>query len=134
MPALPNTTPLHPGIPRVIARITVSTANTNRDGTGTIGDLITNTTATTPNGSRVTKIIATATSTTTAGMLRFFLHDGTNYCLIQEESVSALTPSATVKAFTVTVTLNMDIGPTAKIGVSTHNAETFHVTAVVADY
>lgn len=73
----------------------LSAANANRDGTGTV---VTVATAGT-NGLRIDDITIKAQATTTAGMVRLFLHDGTNYRLWREVLVSAITPSATVAAF-----------------------------------
>ncbi|NBX74718.1 MAG: hypothetical protein EBQ89_10555, partial [Alphaproteobacteria bacterium] len=52
----------------------ISTANTNRDGTGTLGTVVT----AGASGSRIEEIVIEATGTTTAGMIRLFLNDGTN--------------------------------------------------------
>lgn len=117
---------------------TISTANTNRDGTGTIGTVFTAGTS----GSRVDRIIVEATGTTTAGMVRLFLHNGTTAFLWREVSVSAITPSATVQTFSATQSSNsaVDIGylplvlPTGwSLRASTHNAESFNVIAIGGD-
>jgi hypothetical protein len=52
----------------------VSTANTNRDGTGTIVTVLTGVAA----GTRVDRIRAVATSNPADCIVNFFLHDGTN--------------------------------------------------------
>lgn len=102
----------------------VSTANTNRDGTGTIATIFT----AGSNGSRVDDIKIQATATTTAGVVRLFLHDGTNARLLQEIMVTATTPSTTVEAFSATL-LNQAITlPNGwSLRASTNNAETFNV-------
>ena len=51
----------------------ISTANTNRNGTGTIGTVFTGA----AGGSRIDDITITATGTTTAGVVRLFINDGT---------------------------------------------------------
>ena len=71
----------------------LTAANANRDGTGALVTLVTG--ATTP-GTRLDKIRIMGVGTVTAGMIRFFLNDGTNKRLIKERAVSATTPSATV--------------------------------------
>jgi hypothetical protein len=132
---LPNTTPIHLGPPRVATRAVVSAANTNRDGTGTIVDLVSMVSTANPNGGRVLKLYVSATGVTTAGMLRLFFHDGSNWALIREDDVTAIAaPGATTKSFKLTITLNEDIPVGCKLGMSTHNAETFHVVPIVADY
>lgn len=109
----------------------ISAANTNRDGTGTIVDVVT----AGASGSRVYDITVTATGTTTAGIVRLFLHNGSNYRLLDEIPVSAITPSGTVKVWTVTRKLSSQWLPTGwKLAASTHNAETFNVVANYVDY
>lgn len=102
----------------------VTTANTARDGTGTIATVFT----AGASGSRVDDILITATGTTTAGVVRLFLHDGTNARLWKEVLVSAITPSATVSPFTSSLTSQALILQTGwSLRAATHNAETFNV-------
>lgn len=70
---------------------TISTANPARDGTGTIISIASGTT----NGKRIHKITIKAIVTTTAGMVRIFIHDGSNYFLWREITIAANTVSAT---------------------------------------
>lgn len=107
----------------------LSAANTNRDGTGTIVTVLTAGTS----GSRVDDIVITATGTTTAGMVRLFLHDGTNARLFREVPVTAITPSGTVQAFTASLTnLALVLASGWSLRASTHNAEAFNVTVTRA--
>lgn len=109
----------------------VSAANTNRDGTGTIVDVVT----AGANGSRVEAIEITAVGTTTAGVVRLFLYDGANTRLLEEVLVSAITPSATVKVFRATVALAWPVfAPGWKLRAATHNAETFNLSAFGGDF
>lgn len=102
----------------------VTTANTARDGTGTI---VTVETAGT-NGTRIDDITVTAVGTTTAGMVRLFLHDGTNARLWREVAVTAITPSATVAAFTASLTnLGLILATGWSLRASTEKAETFNI-------
>lgn len=102
----------------------VSTANTNRDGTGTLATIFT----AGSSGSRVDDIVIQAVGTTTAGMVRLFLHDGTNARLWGEVPVTAVTPSATVQAFTSSLLNQALVLPSGwSLRASTHNAETFNV-------
>lgn len=128
-------TPVWTQVPRA-ATVLVSTANTNRDGTGTITDLLTGIAA----GTRIDRIIVNAIGTTTAGVIRLWLHNGTIYFLLREILVSGITPSASIAVFTTDI-YRTDGLPVAhlpstswKIAVSTHNAESFHVTALGGDY
>lgn len=102
----------------------VTAANTARDGTGTIVTVFTAGTS----GSRVDDIVITATGNTTAGMIRLFLHDGTNARLWMEIPVSAVTVSATVAGWTTSLLNQALILPNGwSLRASTHNAETFNV-------
>lgn len=103
----------------------ISTANTNRNGTGTIGTVITGA----ATGTRVDDITITATGTTTAGVVRLFVNDGTTSYLWQEILVPAITPSTTVQVFTFTL-LNQALllaSASWSLRASTNNAETFNI-------
>ena len=119
--------------PRV-SGVTISTANANRDGSGTVGTVITAGSA----GTRIDRIRVQATGTTTAGMVRLFLHDGTSSYALEEVTVAAITASATVAAASGAVTfgdqrpLTLPSGWSIRAG--THNAESFVVTAYGADF
>lgn len=104
----------------------VSTANTNRDGTGTVALLYT----APAGGARIDDIAIKARATTTAGMLRFFLSaDGATFRLWKEINVTAITPSGTVQSFeTLLLSLGLVLAAGMRVYCSTHNAEAFDVT------
>lgn len=106
----------------------ISAANTNRDGTGTLVDVLT---VAAVAGARIDSIVVQAIGTTTAGMVRLFLFDGTNTRLWRELAVAAIVPSGTVAAFRDTIPLGEGlILPTGwKLKAGTHNAETFNIVA-----
>ena len=114
-----------------IASVNVATANTNRDGTGTVATLITGA----ATGTRIAEIVCQAKVTTTAGMVRIFLYDGTTYYFFDEVSIAAATVSATVKGTRQSVLYANLVLPNANwsVRVSTHNAESIDVTALGAD-
>ena len=126
-------TPAYAATPRVdIAAI--SSANTNRDGTGSITTLATAVAA----GTKWTSITVQATATTTAGMVRIYIstNSGSTWRLHDEFPITAVTPSASAPAFRLKRSYD-DLalyGTTQSIGVTTHNAESFHVTALGADF
>lgn len=131
--AAPNRQPMFPERPNIM-RAKISVANTNRDGTtgtyvqlGTIGVI----------GGRVDKILAIATGTTTAGMIRLFLADsgGANKWLWGEIPVSAAVPSGTVQAWTgfFLPDPQLPLNASMQIWASTHNAEEFVIIAVAGD-
>ena len=114
-----------------IASVNVATANTNRDGTGTVATLMTGAST----GTRIAEIVIKARVTTTAGQVRVFLHDGTNFFFFDEIAVAAATPSNSVQSTRVSTTYNNLVLPSASwsVRVSTHNAESIDVTALGAD-
>jgi hypothetical protein len=119
-----------------LERVVISTANTNRDGTGTIGQVMVGG----ASGTRVERIRIKANVTTTAGMVRMFTYDGAaspTYELFDETSVAAITPSATVQTFEADIVLGTTqplFIPSGKaLGFSTHNAEEFVITVIGAD-
>jgi hypothetical protein len=80
------------------------------------------------NGSRVDDIYIVATGTTTAGVVRLFINDGTNTRLWQEVMVTAVTPSTTVQVFNTALFNQALILPNGySLRASTNNAETFNV-------
>lgn len=115
-----------------------ATANTNRDGTGTITTVVT----AAATGSRVDRLTITATGTTTAGMLRVFTRvSAGTWRLLREIPVAAGTPSGTAPAQTYTVETAVGslvpaflLGPTDELGVATNNAEAFTAVAIGGDF
>jgi hypothetical protein len=114
-----------------IGAANVATANTNRDGTGTVATLITGA----ATGTRIAEIVVQARATTTAGMVRIFLYDGTTYRFWDEVAIAAATVSATVKGTRVSTLYGNLVLPNASwsLVVSTHNAESVDVIALGAD-
>ncbi len=131
-----SATPQYAAVPKCgIGQI--ATANANRDGTGTIATVF----SAGAQGSRIDAINIKAVATTTAGMIRLFIHDGTNARLLTELPVLALTPSATLPSWEAQITTNNMsqilpiILPTGySLRASTHNTETFNVIAIGGDF
>ncbi|QGH72956.1 MAG: hypothetical protein [Siphoviridae sp. ctdEk19] len=130
------TAPVYTATPKV-GLAEVSTANTNRDGTGTIAAIFT----AGASGSRIERIMVKATGTTTAGMVRLFIHDGSSARLYTELPVQANVPSASLRTFESTLEgittphllpLVLPVGYSLRA--STHNAETFIVSAIGGDF
>jgi hypothetical protein len=129
-----NTNPLFTITP-VIGIQTISTANTARDGSGTIATLLTGGTY----GTRVSRIVIWSTATNANNVIRLFLKPGGgSFTLWKEILAPATTGSVTVLEFTSTVELLGEralILPSGYIlGVSTHVAEPYTVTAEGGDY
>lgn len=91
------------------------------------------------NGTMISRVHVHATGTTTAGMVRLFLFDGTNYHLREEIPVSAVTPSGTVPAFSADSAVFTPATPVAipagwSLRATTVNAEGFQVTGEAGDF
>jgi hypothetical protein len=110
----------------------VSTANSALDGTGTIATIVT----AGSNGSLIQLIRVVAIVTTTAGMVRIFLHDGSNARLYKEIPVTAKTPSGTVQAFEAEFEPSepLVIQSGWSLRASTQNSETFNIHVSGGDY
>ena len=104
-------------------RVSFATANTNLDGTGTLGDIITGSS----EGTHIQHVKIKAEGSTTAGMIRLFIYNLTTTLLIKEFLVAAITPAATVMSWEVewlpTKTLILASGEILRV--STEQAETF---------
>jgi hypothetical protein len=114
----------------------VSTANANRDGTGTIATVATGT----ADGKRINVVRIKAIVTTTAGMVRFYYSadGGVTNRLIGEVVVSAITVGAGTAGFEADWIppagyLNL-VGTSDMLRASTHNAETFNLYALGGSY
>lgn len=115
-----------------VSYASISTANTLRDGTGTLGTVF----SAGASGSRIDLITVQATATTTQGTVRLFLHDGAVAKLFREVQVSPVVPSSTQPAFNVSITLDggMSIPAGYSLRASTNNAEAFNVFGFGGDY
>ena len=129
MPA--NTTPIFTHTP-IHAMASIATANTARDGTGTVGTVYTPGS----NGGRVEMVRVVAAGATTAGVVRIFIYDGAAYFLIKELMVSAVTPSVSVEVanyeWVPTVPILLPTGYSLRA--STHIAETFKIHVEASDF
>lgn len=122
--------------------VAISTANTNRDGTGTIAQIAVGR----GPGTRIEKVAVQASASTTAGMIRIYKKasglarntDGTfasysapTWRLVQEIPVTVITGSGTVAEFYAewAPTNGYMLADGEQLGVSTNNAETFNVEA-----
>lgn len=110
---------------------TVTTANTNWDGTGTIVTLFT----AGDNGSRVDQIGWGAAGTTSAGQLKFFFREDSEdtwvfmFCI----GVDAVTASTTVNPWNGgAANLNIVLAGGAEIGIATSVTNTINVHVTLA--
>lgn len=112
-------------------RISFATANSNLDGTGTLGDIITGAS----QGTHIQLIKIKAEGTTTAGMIRLFIYDLTTTLLLREFTVAAVVPSATVQSWEAEwlPTTNFVLAEGEILRVATEKAETFTAWAFGGD-
>ena len=88
----------------------VSTANTNRDGTGTIVDILTGVAA----GTKVNEVVLKATGDPADSIVTLFIHDGTSYRLFDEVDLGdPAAASTTVTGYRTTRTYDNLILPSS---------------------
>lgn len=105
---------------------TLTAANPNRDGSGTIVSVITGANS----GTQIKKIIIKSTGNTTSGMIRLYCYlDASTILLFKEIKVQAVTKSASDHSYYTSLDLNFILASGYQIMASTENAETFIVTA-----
>lgn len=117
----------------VLGQVAFSTANTNRDGTGTLATVLTGAT----DDTKVSTVRIKATGTTTAGMIRLFITVGATTTLFEELPVTAIVPSGTVESFEGTFDLSaleFNLPSAAILKVSTNNAQSFVATALAGNF
>lgn len=123
----------------------ISTANTNRDGSGTTVEIAAGPTTASASGvgKRIVGVLVQATGTTTAGTIRFFISvdGGTTKRLIEEVIVSAITVGASTPAWSASVPGLVGVvlpgqvsSNTQKLYASTEKGETFNVIVYGATY
>jgi hypothetical protein len=113
-----------------IGRVSLSTANTATDGTGTISDLIVGVSA----GTRILSVNVQGTATTVASLVNLFLFDGTNWDLFDQITISATTGSNTAKAYRLVTAYTDLVLPSAswKLGATLTVAPTTGTVRVAA--
>ena len=113
-----------------IGRVSLSTANTATDGTGTINDLIVGVSA----GTRILSVNVQGTATTVASLVNLFLFDGTNWDLFDQVTITATTGSNTVKGYRLVTAYTDLVLPSAsyKLGATITVAPTTGTVRVAA--
>ena len=113
-----------------IGRLSLSTANTATDGTGTIADLIVGASA----GTRVLSVNVQGTATTVAALVNLFLWDGTQWDLFDQVTITATTGSNTVKGYRLVTAYTDLVLPSAsyKLGATISVAPTTGTVRVSA--
>ena len=110
---------------------TISTANSNLDGTGTLSSAIITGAY---NGTLIKTVTIKAQTDTSQGIVRLYAFDGTNTKLISEIEIPAVTKSTTDPAFEITIPVEYALKPNWSLKASTENADTFNVIAEGLDW
>lgn len=110
--------------------VTISTANSNLDGTGTLGAVLTGA----ANGTLIKSIIIKAQTNTTQGMVRLYSNGGGATELIAEIEIPAVTKSGSNPSFETYLEINYALKSGYILKASTQNAETFNVIAEGLDW
>ena len=115
-----------------VGLVSISVANTSLTGSGTLYTVF----SAGANGSRIERCIVKASGTTTAGMVRLFIYNGTSATLLTEIPVEAVTPSGTLPSFETTLVFDGGLViPTGySLRASTHNTDSFQLTALGGDF
>lgn len=114
--------------------VTISTANSNLDGSGTLGDVLTASSAAGMKGCIIKSVTIKAQVSTTQGMIRLFASGGGSTELIAEIEVPAVTKSATDPSFELHMETNYALKAGYILKASTQNGEAFNVIAEGLDW
>jgi len=110
--------------------VTISTANSNLDGSGTLSNLLTGAN----NGTLIKSVFIKAQGNTQSGMIRLFVHDGSNSNLLHEVRVPENAQTSVNKAFEIQLILNITLKAGHKLKVSTEQSDTFNIIAEGMDW
>ena len=132
-----NTSPIFPLTPKA-AWATLTTANTAKDGTGTVSTVVT----AGAEGAFVTQVRAQPLGTNTASVLRLFLNNGStnatagNNTLVAEVSLPAITLSEVAQQVPAIIMLNLAIPASYKLNavIGTTVAAGWAVCGISGDY
>ena len=116
----------------VIGMGQVSSANTGRDGSGDVVTVLVGGT----DGTLISLVRVQAIVTTTAGMVRLFIDDGSNVRLLCEIPIDAVSVGANVEGFSAewVPTRDLVLPSGWELQASTHNAEAINVFAFGGGY
>lgn len=126
--------PIFAATPRAAA-VAISSADTSRTAPASVGTVFT----AGGLGSRIENVVIQATGTTTAGVVRLWLYNGSSYFLLEEVLVTAITPSTSISAFRATRSYALPgnelfLATGWSLRATTNNAEAFVVIANGGDF
>ncbi|MBL7912636.1 MAG: hypothetical protein JNJ41_16360 [Bacteroidia bacterium] len=110
--------------------VTISTANPNLDGTGTITTVI----RSGSNGALIKAVTVKAIQNTTAGVVRLFINNTSSKVLLKEILVPAITKAASRPTFQTTLVLNFELKAGYELMAATENAESFNIIAETLEW
>lgn len=110
--------------------VSISTANTNLNGTGTIATVLT----AASNGTEIKTVTIKATGNTTQGMIRLYVSNVSNKRIIREIDVPAVTSSSIDPTFETIVNLDLLLTSGLILYASTEKGETFNIIAEGMDW
>jgi hypothetical protein len=115
--------------------VTISMSNSNRDGTGTLGTVLT----AGSNGTLIKTVTVKAVGSTgtSQGMIRLFIYDGTNTRLLKEIEVPPTTVNTTTgtdPTFETTIELNYKLKASWVLKASTQAGDSFNIIAEGLDW
>lgn len=112
--------------------VNISTANSNLDGTGTLGLVLTGAL----NGTMIKTITIKATGSTSEGMVRLFItnNSDTVTTLFREVNIPEFTQTGVVPAFQITLNGNFMLPANYKLKASTQVGQSFNVIAEGVDW
>ncbi|MCA0429268.1 MAG: hypothetical protein LCH32_02070 [Bacteroidetes bacterium] len=112
---------------------TVSVANSNLDGTGTLTNVLSTGATTGSVGSLVKKITIKALANATRGMVRLFIYDGSTTRLIEEFNINAVVQNSIQPSFEVSYDVDWSFGAGLTLKASTQYAETYSIAIEALD-
>lgn len=109
--------------------VTISTPNSNLDGSGTVGTIILGA----ANGTLVKSLIIKAQTDTTQGMIRLFVKNAGGSNLVQEINVPPIIKSGRDLSFYTVIPINYTLKSGEAMKASTEYGDTFNIIAEAFD-
>lgn len=124
------TAPVFAATPR-IGSVSIATADSSYTSPTNVGTALT----AGANGTRIAEIVVKCAATSSAAIVRVFLHDGSTYFLFDEYTIAAATGSSTVQQTRVSTTYANLVLPTSSwsVRVTTSVSQATHVSVLGAD-
>jgi hypothetical protein len=113
----------------------ISTPNSNLNGTGPLSNIIiASNSGPLSGGTQVPYVTVKATASSSLGMVRIFISDGTNNFLIREIQIPQASQTAVEPTFRGIIPLEIFLKPNHILKASTQNADGFNLIAAASDW